>query len=158
MTVLRTNPAKEYTAPGWGYPFAGSGLQGSRVVPASRQVQNWTRGMEISTGRQRSVINEKQNTLPAFSAKGIRWDVLTVALSLILLLFVCILAADIGALFSGGGRIDRLSAGIESLEGTNAILRQELSAAMNHPVLRNMAGSSEPLNERVVVLSPAPEK
>ena len=112
--------------------------------------------MEISCGRQRGVIAEKRSSLPAFSAKGIRWDVLTVALSLILLLFVCILAADVEALFAGGNRIGKLSAGIRSLEGSNSILREELSVALNHPVLRNKSESGEPLNETVVVLSPAP--
>ena len=57
------------------------------AVQASRQMQDWTRGMEISCSRQRSVIDEKRTVLPAFSAQGIRRDVLAAALALLLILF-----------------------------------------------------------------------
>ena len=114
--------------------------------------------MEISSGRRRGVIDKKDASLPAFSSEGIRWDVLVIALSLALLLFVCILAADVEAVFAGGDRIGKLSEGIESLEGTNSILRQELSVALNHPVLRSKAESETVLNERVIILSPSPEE
>lgn len=158
MTVLRMNPTEEYAAPRRGNTFADSGRRGAWSYPASGQVQNWARGMELSSGRRRGVINEKKSSLPAFSSEGIRWDVLTVALALVLLLLTGILAADVGALFAGGDRIGKLSDRIESLEGSNSILRAELSAALNHPVLRNKAESAEPLNETLVVLSPAPEQ
>ena len=114
--------------------------------------------MEISSGRRHGVIDKKRSSLPVFSPDGVRWDVLVIALALALLLFVCILAADVGAIFAGGDRIGKLSAGIESLEGTNSILRQELSVALNHPVLRSKAESETELNERVVILSPSPEQ
>ena len=158
MTVLRVNPTEEYAAPRRGNTFADPARRGAWAYPASGQVQNWTRGMENSRGRRRGVIDEKRSSLPVFSAEGIRWDVLVIALSLVLLLFVCILAADVEAVFAGGDRIGRLSAGIESLEGSNSMLRQELSAALNHPVLRNKAADTETLNERIVVLSPAPQE
>ena len=149
------NSTEEYVAPRRGNTFVDFSRRGVRSVPASRQVQNWTRGMEISYARQHEVIAEKKSSLPVFSAKGIRWDVLTVALSLVLLLFIGILIADVGALYAGGERIGKLSAGIASLEGSNSILREELSTALNHPVLRNKDSGVE-LNETVVVLSPAP--
>ena len=53
-----------------------------------------------------SVISEKRIALPVFSARGIRWDVLLVAFSLLLLLFLGILFSDMGALYasmSGSG-------------------------------------------------------
>ena len=156
MTVLRGNTTEEYAVPRRGNTFADSGRQSAWSVPVSGQVQNWTRGMENSSGRQHGVIDEKRPSLPAFSAEGIRWDVLTVVLALVLLLFFCVLAADVEALHAGGERIGKLSDGIRSLEGSNSILREELSVALNHPVLRNMAESAEPVNETVVVLSPTP--
>ena len=116
MTVLRMNPTEEYAAPRRGNTFADSGRRGAWSYPASGQVQNWARGMELSSGRRRGVINEKKSSLPAFSSEGIRWDVLTVALALVLLLLTGILAADVGALFAGGDRIGKLSDRIESLE------------------------------------------
>ena len=157
MTVLRVNPTEEYAAPRRGYGFAGYSRQGAQSVPASRQVQSWTRGREASGAGRRNVIDEKRQSLPRFSAEGIRWDVLTVALALALLLFVSVLVADVGAIFAGGDRIGRLSAGIESLEGANQVLRQELSAALNHPVLRGKA-EGETLNEQLVILPLAPEE
>ena len=158
MTVLRVNPTEEYAAPRRGNTFADSGRRGAWPQPSSGQVQSWTRGMEISSGRRRGVIDEKRTSLPAFSAEGIRWDVLVVALSLVLVLFVSILAADVGELFAGGERIGRLSDGIRSLEGSNSILRAELSVALNHPVLRSKAEGAETVNETIVVLSPAPQE
>ena len=158
MTVLRVNPTEEYAAPRRGYGFAGYSRQGAQSVPASRQVQSWTRGMEAAASGWRNVIDEKRQSLPRFSAEGIRWDVLVVALSLVLVLFVSILAADVGELFAGGERIGRLSDGIRSLEGSNSILRAELSVALNHPVLRSKAEGAETVNETIVVLSPAPQE
>ena len=158
MSVLRVNPTEEYAAPRRGNTFADSGRRGARPQPASGQVQNWARGMEISSGRRHGVIDEKRSSLPAFSAEGIRWDVLVVALSLVLVLFIGILAADVSELFAGGERIGRLSDGIRSLEGSNSMLRAELSVALNHPVLRSRAGDAETAGETVVILSPAPQE
>ena len=150
------NSSDEYTAPRREIPFADSGRWGAPPVSVSRQVQSWTRGLENASGRQHKVIDEKRPSLPALSAEGIRRDVLAITLALILLVFTGILAADMSALFAGGERIGKLSAGIESLEGSNSLLREELSAALNHPVLRNKAAGTETVNETVVVLSPVP--
>lgn len=110
--------------------------------------------MEVRAVRHRSVIAEKKHPLPVFSAEGIRWDVLIVALSLILLLFICILASDVSALYAGGDRVNRLSTGIASLEQSNSILRDEISRMQFYPATARNAENEEP--EKIVVLSPEP--
>ena len=114
--------------------------------------------MEISSTRRRNVISERRTALPVFSAKGIRWDALTAALLLILLLFIGILLAEMGALYAGGDRIGKLSAGITSLEDSNSVLRQELNRAMNHPVLLSSTESMIQINETIVIPSAIPEE
>ena len=137
--------------------YTGTSRQ-TRPMYASPQVQSWARGLEIHTGRQRRVISEQRTTLPLFSARGVRWDVLIVALTLIALLFLGILCADLGALFSGGDRIGKLSDGIASLESSNSLLREQLSLAMLHPVLLSKAESMNPdLSELPVILATIPE-
>ena len=158
MTVLRLKSSDGYVSSRLGGGFATPRRQSAWPVPASRQIQDWTRGMEISSTRRRSVISERRTALPVFSAKGIRWDALTAALLLILLLFVGILLADMGALFAGGERIGKLSAGITSLEDSNSLLRQELTRAMNHPVLLSNAENMVQINETIVISSIIPEE
>ena len=74
-----------------------------------------------------------------FSAEGIRWDVLAIALTLVLALFITVLAADVDALFAHGGRIGELNAGIASLETNNSSLREALSGYVRFPVLTLVA-------------------
>ena len=156
MTVLRVLSSDEYAAPRRGGIFPALSRRGAWSVPASPQVQSWARNLEISTSRQHSVISEKRIALPVFSARGIRWDVLLVALSLLLLLFLGVLFSDMGALYAGGERVGKLSAGIASLEGTNTRLREELSTALNHPLLRMNAESENQKSETLIILSPFP--
>ena len=150
------NSSDRYASPRPGGVFVDPFRKNTWSVPASRQIQDWTRGMEISSTRRREVIAERRTALPVFSSKGIRWDVLMVSLLLLLLLLMGILLADMEALHAGGERIGKLSTGIISLEDTNSLLRQELSVAMNHPVLRSKAESMAPENETVIILSASP--
>ena len=147
-----------YNSPRPGGAFGNSAGQRAWSVPVSRQIQDWTRGMEFNSTGRREVITERKTALPLFSAKGIRWDALMVTLLLILLLFTGILLADMQALHAGGSRIGKLSAGITSLEDSNSQLRQELSLAMNHSAILSRAESINPVNETVIVLSAAPEE
>lgn len=110
--------------------------------------------MENRSGRKRSVIPEKSHPLRAFSAEGIRGDILTAVLALVLLLCICIICLDVSALHAGGDRLDRLSEGIASLEESNSVLRAELSWAQANPFIVPKAEEVEP--ERVVVISPVP--
>ena len=91
-----------------------------------------------------------------FSAEGIRWDVLIVALTLVLALFLAILAADVDALFAHGGRIGELNAGIASLETNNSSLREALSGAHSLAGSYRISKAEDGESERIVVLSPAP--
>ena len=129
MTVLRMKPYHADTVP----RQRGTFPAGNRYFAPSLQVQDWTKGMVNSTGRRRSVITGKASSVPAFSAKGIRRDVLAVTLVLLFILFAGILFADVEAIRAGRNRIGQLSSGIESLEGSNALLEQELSVALRHP-------------------------
>ena len=114
--------------------------------------------MESHAGRERGVIDEQKAVLPVFSAKGVRWDVLVVTVTLLVLVFAGVLFADLEALYSGGDRIGKLSAGIESLESSNSLLREQLSIALNHPVLRNQAAEAGAEGNVLVIRSTIPEK
>ena len=156
MTVLRVNTTDIHAGPRPQNGYAGVHGRGGFADPASPQIQSWARGMEIRSVKQHHVIAEKKHPLPVFSSEGIRWDVLVIAVSLILLLFVSVLAIDVNALYAGSGRISGLSAGIASLEQSNILLREELSRERAARTFIRKPSNEEP--ERVVVLSPAPEE
>ena len=145
------DPYREYSVP------RQKGVLASRrrQAPVSRQVQDWTRSIQPRSGSRRSVIDRKASMLPAFSREGIRWDALIIVLSLLLLVFAGILFSDLDAICSGGDRIGKLSAGIVSLEGSNAMLQEELSLAMRHPVLARMNEQAEVIEETVVTITAA---
>ena len=107
--------------------------------------------------RRRRVIAEMRQPMRPISAEGVRWDVLVISLGLVLLLILGVLFSDAEALLAGGDRIGSLQAGIESLEGTNSLLRERLDLARRHPVLLQKAAEQNALPERIVTLSPAPE-
>ena len=111
--------------------------------------------MEVRSVKHRSVIAEKKHPLPVFSSEGIRGDVLVIALSLVLILFIGILVSDVSALYAGGDRISRLSTGIASLEQSNSMLRDEISRTQYSPAKTRNAANREP--EKIVILSPEPE-
>ena len=146
MTVLRIN-SDEYAYPRRRNDSAGfrrrDGISVSFYQPVRRD-----------TVLKRGVIAEKNRPLPAFSLEGIRWDVLLVTLSLILLVIFCILGSDLEALVNGGSRIRKLNAGIASLEESNSLLREQISRTAGQGFLVRNATGEEP--ERIVVLSPAP--
>ena len=158
MTVLRVNSSDRYASPRPGGVFADPRRQNPWSVPAACQVQDWTRGLEISSSQRREVIAEKRVALPIISTKGIRWDVLLAVLMLVLFLFLGILLADMQAISAGGVRIGQLSAGIESLESSNTALRQELSFAMNRPVIRSSFGEANTEPPLYVIQSFIPEE
>ena len=155
MTVLRMNTTDIHASPRLWNESAQSRRRAGFAVPASPQIQSWARGMEVRAVRHRSVIAEKRHPLPVFSSEGIRWDVLMVALSLILLLLIGILVSDVSALYAGDDRISRLSTGIASLERSNSILRDEISRTQFVPAKTRNAESEE--SERIVIPSPEPK-
>ena len=150
MTVLRVNATDEHVFPRQRSASAAFGGRG--YCPAA---QGWARNMEHRCARRREVIPEKRRPLPPLSSEGIRRDVIIVILSLLLVLFLCVITADISAVLSGSSRIGRLSVGISSLEENNSLLRQELSRAGNNVYTSRLSGT-EP--KRIVVLSPVPEE
>ena len=133
----------------------GPAFPGQPYAP-SRQAQDWTRGLAVRTGSRRGVIARKTAAQPAFSAEGVRWDVWMVVLTLTVVLFACVLFADVEALKAGGDRIVNLNAGIASLEDSNGFLRQQVNQRMNHPVLTRMNEQAEAGEEKVITLSAAP--
>ncbi|MBR5960034.1 MAG: hypothetical protein IKZ98_03500 [Clostridia bacterium] len=137
MAVRRMNTIQGYTLPQREGMFPVPGQQQAFSPYSSRQVQDWTRGLN-SGSRNRSVVTETVRTLPVFSSDGIRWDVLLVTLALLLMLFFSVLLSDVQALNAGGQRIGQLSEGIASLEDNNALLQAELDVS-----LRNVALSAQ---------------
>ena len=83
MTVVRANTAEYTASPRCPHPFGIPGQREGFAVPASPQTRTWTRDARSGRGKRRSVIAEKTQPLPMFSAEGIRWDVLIVALTLV---------------------------------------------------------------------------
>ena len=157
MTVLRMNSSGEYASPRRGRFFADPRPRNAWSVPAACPRQDWTRRLEVHSSRRRDVISERRSALPVFSAKGIRWDVLMTVLLLLLLFFAGILLADVEALSAGGVRIGRLSAGIESLENRNSLLREELYSSSNYSLLRSSAEG--PITEsRLLTIQTAPSE
>ena len=110
-------------------------------------------------GSLSSVIPERKKPLPAFSGEGIRWDVWVTVLSLVLVLALCVLCIDIGALESGSRRIGKLTSGISSLEQRNSFLREEISDALSDPLLVFTAAKQETENREgstTIMLSAGP--
>ena len=155
MTVLRVNTTDIHAFPRLRNTSGNYRRRGGVSVPVSPQIQSWAKGMEVRSVKHRSVITEKKHPLPVFSSDGIRWDVLVISLSLILVLFVSILVSDMSALYAGGDRISQLSTGIASLEQSNSILRDEISRTRYYPSGTRNAEDGEP--EKIVIISPEPE-
>lgn len=150
MTVLRVNATDEHVF--LRQRNASPAFGGRGYCPAA---QGWARSLERRSARRHEVIPEKRRPLPPFSREGIRQDVIIVTLSLLLVLFLCVITADISAVLSGSRQVGRLSVGISSLEENNSLLRQELSRAGSSAFTVRLSGA-EP--ERIVVLSPVPEE
>lgn len=99
--------------------------------------------------RMRNVVTEKRRPRPRPAA-------LVVALLLVLIFFGSILLADLSSVYAYTTTVNDLAAGINSLESSNRLLREELSAAMNHPVLLRQAEDAEPVTRTVISLSVEP--
>ena len=148
MTVLRLN-TDEHVFPRRQIAN-GFRRRGNYSVFLSRQVRN-------RPAARCGVIAEIKRPQRAFSAEGLRGDVKVIALTLALVLFLCVLIADVSALCAGGDRIGRLSSGIASLEQDNDLLREEISLArIRARSYERQQADGEP--DTVVVLSPAPEE
>ena len=146
MTVLRMNAYREYSAP------RRRGFFSVRRHPACRRVKVRT-GRHYTRLAGHTVIAEKRMAAPAFSAGGVRRDVLRILLALILVLFVSVLLADLSALCSGGTRIGKLSAEIRSINSSNTLLQEELARISAHPV--PVMQNQEKDAETVITLSAA---
>ena len=145
MTVLRLNSVA-YSFSRRRSGFAGLRRRGGYSVYQTRQTRRFP-------DTQHTVITEKSRPLSAISGEGVRWDVLVVALSLVLLLIVCILGADLEAMVNSGKRISKLNAAIISLEVDNSFLQEQISRAAAESFFLQKTGSAE--SEKIVFLSPA---
>ena len=114
--------------------------------------------MELRAVQRNEVIPEKRRPLPPFSREGIRRDVIVVTLSLLLVLFLCVLAVDINAVLAGNQRIGRLSVGISSLEENNGLLRKQITRAESTAFSTRQSGSEDPGRTVLLSLSFVPEE
>ena len=153
MTVLRVNATAEHVFPRQRNASPAFGSRG--CCPAAR---GWVRSPEFRGACRRDVIMEKRRPLPPFSREGIRRDVIIVMLSLLLVLFLCVLAADINAVLSGSSRIGRLSVGISSLEEHNGLLRKQINRAESAAFSTRQSGSDDPGRTVLLALSFVPEE
>ena len=129
MTVLSKN---DY--------YQSDGIQQDRLFSAHRRYDG-----------SRPVQHRARSVSP-FASGGFWADILKLAVLLTLILSVVVLSFDVGALFSGRTKIGSLSAQIESLNSSNALLHEDLLLAMNHPVLRESNADEE---ETVITLTAA---
>ena len=134
--------------------FSAAGTQHPPFAYPSRQSQDWTRNLQA--GGRRSVIAERSTALPAFSAKGIRLDMLAITVTVLLVLFAGILFSDLGALRSEGWRVSQLSARNASLEDSNNLLREEIAILSDTAYARVLADRKGEENPRVIMLELAP--
>lgn len=98
-------------------------------------------------------VQGRTGRLPVISSGSLSHDILKLAALLLLILFVILLLADLGVLYSGRTTIGKLSARIETLSSSNALLQEDLTLAMNHPVLRSANMDNE--EETVIMLTAA---
>ena len=75
---------------------------------------------------------------------------------ILLVLFLCVITADISAVLAGSSRIGRLNVSISSLEESNSLLRQELSRAGDRAFTLTEAGGQE--SGWIVLPSSVPEE
>ncbi|MCR5566025.1 MAG: hypothetical protein K6F61_04175 [Clostridiales bacterium] len=153
MTVLRVNAINEHVFPR--QRNASQAFSGRGYYPAAR---GWSRDPEFRGARRHDVIMEKRRPLPPFSREGIRRDVIIVTLSLLLVLFLCVLTADINAVLSGNSRVGRLSVGISSLEEHNGLLRRQITRAESMAFTTPQSGSEDPGRTVLLALSFVPEE
>ena len=149
MTVLRLN-TDEHVFPHRQNAYPGFRRRGNYSVFLSRQVRN-------RPAARHGVIAEKRRPQRAFSGEGLRSDVQAIALVLALVLFLCVIVADVSALCAGGNRIGALSSGIAVLEQDNDMLREEISLARNRARSYELQKTADTEPGTVVVLSPAPQ-
>ena len=123
------NSIQGYALPQQEGLFSVPGRQQLYSPYSSRQVQDWTRGLNAGS-RNRGVVTETVHTLPVLSSRGIRRDVLLITLALVMILFFGVLFSDLQALNAGGQRIGQLSEGIASLEDNNALLQAQLETSL----------------------------
>ena len=128
------NSIQGYALPQQEGLFSVPGRQQFPSPCSSRQVQDWTRGLN-SGSRNRSVVTETVHALPVFSSRGIRRDVLLVTLALVMVLLFGILFSDLQALSAGRQRIGQLSEGIACLEDNNALLQAQLDVSQRNIAL-----------------------
>ncbi len=100
---------------------------------AYHQVQDWTGRSFPAAGRYHDVVTETP------VRKSIRRNMPAIILAAVLILILCILLSDLTSVYTFSEHTSQLSSAISSLESSNAFLRNELSIALNHPVLRNQA-------------------
>ena len=92
-----------------------------------RQAQNWTTAMNHGTAGRRDVIAERTTKLRAVSSEGIREDIAYIIISLIVVMAVSLLLADLSALQSSSSAAGKLSSEITILENTNSSLSERLA-------------------------------
>ena len=121
-------------------------------VSAYSQVRNWAGRTDSGAGCYRDVITD----VTAVRKKGIRRSMPAIILALTLILFISILLSDLCSVNAASAQARALSSSIASLESSNNLLRNELSIALNHPVLRNQADLAEPEITTLIRLTAGP--
>ena len=121
-------------------------------VSAFSQAQNWRGRTDSGAGYYRDVITDVTVT-----RKGsLRRAAPAILLAVALVLFLSILTSDLCSINAASAQTQALSSSIASLENSNNLLRNELSIALNHPVLRNQTDLAEPEITTLIRLTAGP--
>ena len=82
-------------------------------------------------------VYNKTMGITASASKVFRKDILGLVILFMLVLFIAVLLFDLASLSSGKAANRHLSSRIDSLSSSIVRLQEDLTIAMNHPVLRN---------------------
>ena len=103
-----------------------------------------------AAGRFREVVTDTSGR------KSDRQAVPVIVLAAAMILFLCILLSDLSSVQALSAQTSQLSSAINSLESSNSLLRNQLSVALNHPVLRSQADALAPEIVETIRLTAGP--
>ena len=101
---------------------------------------------------RRQVVNQRNNKLKAFSAKGVRTDIVIAVFTVFFILLFALLFTDLSSLNHAGSNIRQTSSRIESLKAQNEQVRMDIALAEQHPVL-----AADPYDQAFLIRMTVPD-
>ena len=98
----------------------------SAELPAYRQTQDWTESLGLSASNRLPVVEERPVRVPLISGDGIRWNAAVAVLTVVGVILLALVLADLSGLGITGQSIVRLNNKIAAVENRNETLAREL--------------------------------